>query len=195
MTMNFTRTLIASVAAGLLATSAFAMTSAEHKAAKDRITADYKMNKEKCDGLQGNAKDVCQKEAKGAEKVAKAELEAQYKPSAKATRKVAEAKGDAAYDVAKEKCDDLKGNDKDVCVKDAKAAHVKAKEDAKVAEAQAKPADTTAEKSANVAEARKDANAEKNDANYKAAKERCDALSGDAKSKCVDDLKRMYGKS
>ena len=30
---------------------------------------------------------------------------------------------------------------------------------------------------------------------HKAAKERCDALSGDAKSKCVDDMKRMYGKS
>ena len=66
------------------------------------------------------------------------------KPSAKATRKVADARADAAYDVAKEKCDDLKGNDKDVCEKDAKAARVKAKEDAKVAEAQAKPADSAA---------------------------------------------------
>ena len=49
--------------------------------------------------------------------------------------------------------------------------------------------------SADVAQARKDANAEKNDANYQAAKERCDALSGNAKSACVDDIKRMYGKS
>ena len=46
-----------------------------------------------------------------------------------------------------------------------------------------------------MADAKKDANAEKNDAAYKAAKERCDAMSGDAKSKCVDDMKRMYGKS
>lgn len=193
--MKFNRTLIAAVACTLMATTSFAMTREEHKAAKDQISADYKANKQKCDGLKDNAKDVCVKEAKGAEDVAKAELESQYKPSAKHTQKVAEARGDAAYAVAKEKCDDLKGNDKDVCVKDAKAAHVKAKEDAKVAAAQAKPADTAAEKSANVAEARKDANAEKNDANYKAAKERCDALSGDPKSKCVDDLKRMYGKS
>src|SRR3989344_1990584 len=178
--MKFARTLIASVAAGLLATSAFAMTEPEHKAAKERISADYKADKQKCDALKANAKD---------------ELEAQYKPSPKATQKVAEARADAAYSVAKEKCDDLKGNEKDVCEKDAKAAQVKAKEDAKVAAAQAKPADNAAEKGAAVAEARKDANAEKNDANYKAAKERCDALSGDAKSKCVDDMKRMYGKS
>ncbi|CAN7179775.1 hypothetical protein ASF11_01155 [Acidovorax sp. Leaf76] len=193
--MKFARTLIASVAAGLLATSAFALTDAEYKTGKERISADYKAAKAQCDTLKANAKDICVKEAKGAEDVAKAELDAQHKPSPKATRKVAEARGDAAYNVAKEKCDDLKGNEKDVCVKDAKAAHVKAKEDAKVAETQAKPADSAAEKGAAVAEAKKDANAEKNEANYKAAKERCDALSGDAKSKCVDDMKRMYGKS
>jgi hypothetical protein len=35
------------------------------------------------------------------------------------------------YDVAKEKCDDLSGNAKDVCVKDAKAAQAKAKAEAK----------------------------------------------------------------
>ena len=193
--MKFARTLIATVAAGLMATSAFAMTQPEHKAAKDRIEAEYKVDKKNCDALTANAKDICEKEAKGKEKVAKAELESQYKPSAKNTQKVAEARAEAAYEVAKEKCDDLKGNDKDVCEKDAKAAHVKAKEDAKVAAVQAKPADSSAEKAADVAEARKDANSAKNDANYKASKERCDAMSGEAKSKCVDDMKRMYGKS
>ena len=193
--MKFAPTLIATVAAGLMATSAFAMTQAEHKAANDRISADYKVDKERCDALKDNAKDICQKESKGKENIAKAELESQYKPSPKNTQKLAEARAEAAYEVAKEKCDDLKGNDKDVCEKDAKAARVKAKEDAKVAAAQAKPADNPAEKNAAVADARKDANAEKNDANYKAAKERCDAMSGDAKSKCVDDMKRMYNKS
>ena len=193
--MNFARTLIATVAAGLLATSAMAMTQPEYKAAKDKISADYKVAKKNCDSLKDNAKDICTKEAKGAEDVAKAELEAQYKPSDKATNKARVARADADYAVAKEKCDDLKGNEKDVCVKDAKAAHVKAKEDAKVAAAQAKPNDNAADKNAAVADAKKDANAEKNDAAYKAAKERCDAMSGDAKSKCVDDMKRAYNKS
>ena len=68
----------------------------------------------------------------GLEKAAaKAELDAQYKPSAKATAKVLEAKADAAYDTAKQKCDALAGNTKDVCMKDAKAAHVAAMADAK----------------------------------------------------------------
>ena len=193
--MKLARTLIATVAAGLLATSAFAMTPAEHKSEKNRISADYKMDKKACDAMKSNAKDICVKEAKGKEEIAKAELESQYKPSAKATHKVADARADAAYHVAKEKCDDQTGNAMDVCVKDAKAEHVKAKENAKVAAAAAKPADSAAEKNANVAEARKDASAEKNEANYKAAKERCDAMAGDVKSKCVDDAKRMYGQS
>lgn len=114
-----------------LASQAGAMTRDEHKAAENRIEAEYKADKQRCDGLAGNAKDVCQSEAKGKEKVAKAELDAQYKPSAKARAKVAEAKADAAYDTAKQKCDELSGNTKDVCMKDAKAAHVAAMADAK----------------------------------------------------------------
>jgi hypothetical protein len=101
---------------------------------EDRIEAEYKAAKERCDPMQGNAKDVCQKEAKGKEKVAKAELDAKTSPTAANQRKVHEAKADAAYDVAKEKCDDKKGNDKDVCQKDAKAAHERAMADIKRAD-------------------------------------------------------------
>jgi len=96
-------------------------------AEEDRIEAEYKADKAKCDSMNGNAKDVCEKQAKGKEKVAKAELEAKANPSERNQRHVEEAKADAAYDVAKEKCDDLKGNEKDACQKDAKAQHERAK--------------------------------------------------------------------
>ena len=102
---------------------------------QDRIEAEYKAARERCDPMQGNAKDICQKEAKGKEKVAKAELEAKTNPTAANQRKVQEAKAEVAYDVAKERCEDKKGNDKDVCVKDAKAAHERAKADIKRADA------------------------------------------------------------
>jgi hypothetical protein len=94
---------------------------------EERIEADYKAEKAKCDGMNGNAKDVCEKEAKGKEKVAKAELDAKANPSERNTRKVQEAKAEAEYEVAKEKCDDMKGKDKDACQKDAKAQHERAK--------------------------------------------------------------------
>jgi len=74
---------------------------------------------------------VCMKEAKGNEDVAKAELEAQYKPSAAHTKKVAEEKADMTYNVAKEKCDDQQGDAKKACVDSAKAEHDKAKADMK----------------------------------------------------------------
>ena len=106
-------------------------------AEEDRIEAEYKAARERCDPMQGNAKDICQKEAKGKEKVAKAELEAKNQPTPANQRKVQEAKADAAYDVAKERCDDKKGNDKDVCQKDAKAAHERAMADIKKADAKA----------------------------------------------------------
>lgn len=172
------------------ATSAMALTPAEHKAQDQRIEADYKMNKDKCKALSGNAKDICQSEAKGMEKIAKAELAAQYKPSPKADMKLREARADAAYDTAKEKCDDLAGNPKDVCVKDAKAAHVAALGEAKVRET---GATTSVDKNAKVAEARKDANADTRKAEYNAAKERCDALAGNAKDACTADVKAKYG--
>ena len=106
---------------------------------QDRIEAEYKAARERCDTMQGNAKDICQKEAKGKEKVAKAELDAKMKPTAANQRKAKEAKAEAVYDVAKERCEDQKGNDKDVCEKDAKAAYERAKADIKRADA--KPAD------------------------------------------------------
>ena len=91
------------------AVSALALTKAEYKTQKDLISSDYKLNKSKCDALKANAKDVCVSEAKGVEKVSKAELEAQYKPSTKNTEKVSFAKSDSIYNTAKEKCDDFSG--------------------------------------------------------------------------------------
>lgn len=105
----------------------FAMTKDEHKAKKESIETEYKAAHEKCKSLKANAKDVCEAEAKGMQKVANAELEAQYKPGTKADAHVRDVKADAAYNVSKEKCDDLSGNARSVCVKDAKAAKASAK--------------------------------------------------------------------
>ena len=189
---KLTPSLMAMLAASLFAGSSFALTKNEYEVEKDRIEAAYKSAKAQCDKLSGNAEDVCEKQAKGDEKVAKAELENRYKPSERNANKARVARADADYEVAKEKCDDLSGNTKDVCKKDAKAAHVHAVENAKVVKAATADGETRTEKAANVAEARKDAAAEKREADYKAAAERCDALSGDLKSKCVDDAKRRF---
>ncbi len=53
------------------------------------------------------------------------------KRDAKAEYKQRVAAADAEYKSAKARCDAMKGNDKDVCMKEAKAAQKKAKADAK----------------------------------------------------------------
>ena len=102
-------------------TMAQSMSSTDFSASKTRIKAEYKTDKKSCESLASNAKDICVAQAKGKEAVALAELDNNYKPTLKTQYKVSIAKGEAAYDVAKQKCDDLAGNPKDVCVKEAKA--------------------------------------------------------------------------
>ncbi len=188
--MTLKRQLLAAALAFAFAGTAVAMTKPEIKAENDRISAQYKSAKAQCDSLKANAKDICVAEAKGANKVAKAELEARQKDTSKTRYNVSVAKADAAYDVAKEKCDDLAGNAKSVCVKDAKAALTTAKADAK---ANMKITDAKTSTKEKVTEARKDAAEDKRDANYAAAKERCDKFSDDVKARCITDAKARFG--
>lgn len=107
------------------------MSKETSNATEAQITAQYKTDREVCNSMSGNTKDICVAEAKGREKVAKAELDAQKKNTDKARQEVLVTKAEAEYDIAKERCDDRSGNDKDVCRKDAKAALQTAKADAK----------------------------------------------------------------
>ena len=185
-------------AAGLcLAGASTAQTTTPHdKAARDQAIkaadSQYKADKDSCKSLSGNAKDICMQEAKGKEKVAKADARAQYDATPKARENARLARAEATYDVAKEKCDDVTGNQKDVCVKEAKAQYTKAKADAKVDRV---AADTSRNAVQKTADAKKDAAEDKRDADYKVAVEKCDALAGNAKDACVRDAKAKHGKS
>ena len=173
-----------------------------YKVAEKRIDAEYKSDKANCASLSGNAKDICKAKAKGKDNVAQAELDAQYKPSKKATYNVGVAKAESDYAVADEQCDDKAGNDKDVCEKEAKAALVHAKADAKVkmttseANAIAKEETTDAKTKAQEkgSEARQDAATAKTDADYKVAIEKCDKFASDKKDLCVSNAKTKYSK-
>ncbi len=103
-----------------------AMSKDEYKLEKTRIATDYKAARGKCAPLLANARDICQAEAKGVEKVAKAELEAKYKLS-RDEEKIKAAKASAAYEVAKQKCDDLDTKAKGICLSEARAARASAK--------------------------------------------------------------------
>jgi hypothetical protein len=168
------------------------MSKDSYAMAKTNADAQYKIDKDACASMSGNAKDICVAQAKGKENIAKAEAEAAYENTPKAREGARVAHAQAAFDVTKEKCDDLAGNRKDVCVKEADAALVKGKADAKVDRV---AADTRKDAAVKQADASKEADAEKRDAEYKVALEKCDAFAGPAKDACVSSAKVQYGKS
>ena len=103
------------------------------------------------------------------------------------TKRAADLKHDAAvrqakadYKVARARCNELAGNQKDVCVKEAKAAEKSAIADAKAAK--------------KATGARAEANEDKRDAEFEVAKEKCDAMSGNAKDACQKEAKARYRK-
>ena len=173
--------LLMTAVLALPAAHAATMSKDDYNAGKTRISAAYKADKSACSSMKSNAKDICVEEAKAKEKVALAELEYGYTGKAADQTKVSEVKATTAYAVAKEKCDDKAGNDKDVCRKEAKAVVTKALVDAKMVK--------------DVAETRKDGAQDKMDADYKVAVEKCDAMAGDAKSSCIASAKTKFGKT
>lgn len=108
--------------------------------------------------------------ARDAEDIAKDRAKTDYKATVE--------QADAQYKAAKTHCKTLSGNERDVCMKQAKADYKSAKADAK-----AQRKDSVAH-----AEARED----KMDARYAAEKEKCDTLSGAAKDDCVAAAKLKY---
>jgi hypothetical protein len=164
--------------------SAVAAPTAEAKAvyvqAKDRAEADYKLARGRCDAITGNPKDVCKAEADAARVRTREEASAMYKNTLKAFTESRMKIADANHTLDKAKCGGLTGNDKDVCLKQAKATLIAAQADAK------------ADKKA--IEARTDARDDKRTAEYKVAIEKCDAYAGAAKDSCVSTAKSQYGK-
>ena len=152
---------------------------AAYESAKASAKSAYEAAKARCDALKDNAKDICVAEAKAARIKTEVNAEAAYKGTPKAREQAIREIAEADYKVARERCDDKIGNDKDVCVKVAKAALVKAQSNAKATRV------TT--------DARMDASKEKREADYKVAAEKCNAMTGDAKSACVKDAKAKYG--
>jgi phage-related minor tail protein len=178
------------------------LSKVDYKSAKSDIENKYKADKKACNVHADNAKDICVEEAKGAERVAKAELEANYEPSAKHTIAVQEAKAKATLAIAKEKCDDQNGNAKDVCRKEAQAAYTsdmaKAKLTEKTGEINNKAAseikDTQNTATDKKASARKEANDDIRDADYKTALQKCDAYARDVKANCIAEARTRFNK-
>ncbi len=152
----------------------------EFNRGKSQIGADYVAAKTACKTQVDNARDICIEEAKGKQKVARANLQYAYSGKPGDLTQAEEAKAKAVYEVAKEKCDDLVGNDKSVCAKEARAVEVKALANARMV--------------GKIGDTQREGVLDKVDADYKVAAEKCDTLAGEAKASCVASAKTKFGK-
>ncbi|WP_259170137.1 hypothetical protein [Comamonas sp. BIGb0152] len=122
------------------------MSDEEIRAETDRMGAQYHTAMAHCQRLQGHPKDICEADAKGQLRVARAERDAKLLGDADHHYQVRVARADADYRVANERCNDMRGDAVMVCKKDAQAAHSKALQDAHVKRVEAPPATSTDEK-------------------------------------------------
>ena len=92
-------TLMACAVAAALGFSGmgFALSKEERKFEQERIESNFKAARDRCRSLSGNAKDICMAEATGAQKVAKADLEARDKGTPKAQENARVVRAEAEY--------------------------------------------------------------------------------------------------
>jgi hypothetical protein len=198
MTMMKTKARLLALAAGITlcgagpvwaVDAAPTISKAGYKSAQQRIEAQRTVDLKACARLKGNAADVCELQAKGKAAVAKAELDAQLKPTPELEQAAKEAGAEADYKVAKEKCDDARDRARDNCLKQAKAQREAAIRMAKVEKVAALRA-LKAEKT----EQRKGKPPENPAARYAAVKARCE-MQGQDRDRCLAELKRAFHKS
>jgi hypothetical protein len=168
------------------------MDSKEYRETKAQIKTTFKSDKKACKSLSDNANDICIADAKGKENIALAELNQKHKPTLDTQYKLSMAKGEAAYNVAIQKCDDLAGNPKDVCKAEAKAALTTAKADSKM---QLKSADVNNKAHDAKKDIRSEAAADKRAAQLKVEEAKCDELVSTAKDLCLASANSKFGKS
>src|SRR5450432_2297335 len=99
-------TLVFALAVGF---AGFANIAAAHMMTKDArdtayksADAQYTSEKDACGRMSGNAKDICMEEAKGKQKIAKADADAAFENNPKKREAARLARADTAYAVAKE---------------------------------------------------------------------------------------------
>lgn len=173
---------IACLVIGAAAVQAHAATEQSkmlYQQAKAQANDNYKAQRARCNMLAGTPKDICVAEARAIQVHAEQDAWAKYKDTLAAYTKARMNIAAANYKLDRARCAALGGNDKDVCLQQAKAARIAAEADAK------------ADKK--TIEARSDARDDKRTAEYKVALEKCDAFAGAVKDNCVSTAKAQYG--
>lgn len=151
-----------------------------HQQAMEAAETTYDAAKARCDGIAGIPHEICVADARAARVRIEEEAGAAYKNTLAAYTQARMRIATAYYERDKTRCGAAVGNDREVCLRQAKATLV------------ATQADARADRKA--IEARLDAQDAKIDAEYRVALQKCDAFAGDVKEGCVSTARTAYGK-
>ena len=171
--------LLIALAVPALAVTA-TMSTGDYSVAKERAAKEYEATRAQCSPLAGNPRTLCLAEARAVERKAMAEAEARSRGTGSARRDATIESAEADFDVARTKCSAKTGNDREVCIKEAKAVEVRTKAEAIANE--------------KIAAVRRDRRDDERNAEYEVAIEKCDALAGAPKDQCLADAKAKYRK-
>lgn len=175
--------------AGLAAADG-AMAKSAYKAARERIELQGKADRKACERQKADARPLCEAQAKGREKVARARLEAQYRPGPDADRAVKEAQADANFELARVRCASGRaGQRKEACLAQARGVREAAVRQAKVEKVQELHALQAARDDRDEQQAEESPNAR-----YRALKAYC-LTTGPDRDRCLDEIKRRFNKT
>ena len=107
------------------------MARADYDQARRVIEAEARAALAQCRALEARDKDVCKAQARGQERVSKADLDARYRGTVAAESDTRLARAKATYEVARASCANRAGEERSACLKAARAEKVKALADAR----------------------------------------------------------------
>ncbi len=167
--MNRSTAMSMAILAITLGACSTTQTSTEYKGAQARADQDYMLALRKCEALTGDAKSLCQVEAKAAEMRAVAEAKAKYVATTDAVIQAQKDKVAADHIVAREKCNSFGGDAKRACIAEAKTVR-----DGAIDEI--------------------DAVARRQEAEWKAAVAQCNELGGTYRATCMAEARAKHGR-
>ncbi|MDB5905896.1 MAG: hypothetical protein JWP34_10 [Massilia sp.] len=177
---TFIATLLATAVSASFAaapTAALNHDPATYQNVTKKAAADYKMATAKCTPMSGSAKSICIEEAKAARARTEADAIAQYNNTPKGSAKARTAVAEADFSLAKAKCADMTGTDKDNCINNAHAVHTAAVADAKAGRTMAATTDNVVPLSSTTTR----------EAAKAAAVEKCAQVAGQPNTGCLID--------
>ena len=161
----------------------------DYQAREQVIAKRYRAAQAACAPLAGHRADVCLAEAQAEERITRADLEAHYRPSAKARHHALIVAADSRHAVARVRCEERTGVARTSCVAAATEIRTAARDQAR---AQLQAAEAKARATEQSDEDREEAGSDTFAARYSAALLQCDGYVTRIRERCLAQTREHF---